>query len=498
MSRRRTHEIGWVLLFQCAGQSGFWLSLPNASRRACNARWNGEVEETKRWPTVGHWFWMTSQCSVLSWSLPFWRCRIFLNAPSASSWHWTRGRCSTWNVFSENLWWVASLFARDPIPPPRGHRLALDSVSFIVDTIRAWMKWKKSSSSSSRLCLRARGVTLRQHRRGRMENTQNVRSVLPLNIFNGLCPLWQTRDSNEKLRRALLRSRDCGALRRLPLVASTLHVGSSTDRHMCESRGNISSTLVEEEWDNAQKYKSLRRTRAPSRRWNRRWYDEIQTSLSTPAEIGDVEGISPVHGTATCACGTSGSTWETETNERVEFPKVTLTWVGMRLCQAYRLAVSVPSCSGVRRIRWKYDRLLYGATSVDRSPCNVQRAPPDSCWTELRIALPQKTRSRTPNRAIRSRHRALKSHTGETSATIWTVRTLEPDEGKHMTESRTETNCCRRAKNADPTRTTIAWSQWQKLVRNCRLEATAQVRHTTIQEPWRGWGRDTFFSAWCD
>ena len=25
----------------------------------------------------------------------------------------------------------ASLFARDPIPPPRGHRLALDSVSFI-------------------------------------------------------------------------------------------------------------------------------------------------------------------------------------------------------------------------------------------------------------------------------------------------------------------------------------------------------------------------------
>ena len=28
-------------------------------------------------------------------------------------------------------------FARDPIPPPRGHKLALDSVSFIVDTIRA-------------------------------------------------------------------------------------------------------------------------------------------------------------------------------------------------------------------------------------------------------------------------------------------------------------------------------------------------------------------------
>ena len=32
---------------------------------------------------------------------------------------------------------LASLYARDPIPPPRGHRLALDSVSFIVDTIRA-------------------------------------------------------------------------------------------------------------------------------------------------------------------------------------------------------------------------------------------------------------------------------------------------------------------------------------------------------------------------
>ena len=29
-----------------------------------------------------------------------------------------------------------SLFARDPIPPSRGQRLALDSVSFIVD-IRA-------------------------------------------------------------------------------------------------------------------------------------------------------------------------------------------------------------------------------------------------------------------------------------------------------------------------------------------------------------------------
>ena len=38
-----------------------------------------------------------------------------------------------------DLWWVTSLFARDLIPPPRGHRLALDSVSFNVDTIRAWM-----------------------------------------------------------------------------------------------------------------------------------------------------------------------------------------------------------------------------------------------------------------------------------------------------------------------------------------------------------------------
>ena len=31
-----------------------------------------------------------------------------------------------------------SLYARDPIPPPRGRRLALGSVSFIVDTIRAF------------------------------------------------------------------------------------------------------------------------------------------------------------------------------------------------------------------------------------------------------------------------------------------------------------------------------------------------------------------------
>ena len=37
---------------------------------------------------------------------------------------------------------MASLYARDPIPPPPGHRLALDSVSFIVDTIRAWMNEK--------------------------------------------------------------------------------------------------------------------------------------------------------------------------------------------------------------------------------------------------------------------------------------------------------------------------------------------------------------------
>ena len=36
-----------------------------------------------------------------------------------------------------DLWWAASLFAQDPIPPPRGDKLALDSVSFIVDTIRA-------------------------------------------------------------------------------------------------------------------------------------------------------------------------------------------------------------------------------------------------------------------------------------------------------------------------------------------------------------------------
>ena len=41
-----------------------------------------------------------------------------------------------------DLCWVASLFARDPIPPPRGHRLALDSVSFVVDTIRAGMNEK--------------------------------------------------------------------------------------------------------------------------------------------------------------------------------------------------------------------------------------------------------------------------------------------------------------------------------------------------------------------
>ena len=40
-------------------------------------------------------------------------------------------------LYSQSDLWVASLFARDPIPPPRGHRLALDSVSFIVDTIRA-------------------------------------------------------------------------------------------------------------------------------------------------------------------------------------------------------------------------------------------------------------------------------------------------------------------------------------------------------------------------
>ena len=32
---------------------------------------------------------------------------------------------------------VASLLARDLFPPPRGQRLALDSVSFVFDTIRA-------------------------------------------------------------------------------------------------------------------------------------------------------------------------------------------------------------------------------------------------------------------------------------------------------------------------------------------------------------------------
>ena len=39
--------------------------------------------------------------------------------------------------FECDLQQVASLLARDLIPPPRGHRLALDSVSFMVDTIRA-------------------------------------------------------------------------------------------------------------------------------------------------------------------------------------------------------------------------------------------------------------------------------------------------------------------------------------------------------------------------
>ena len=32
---------------------------------------------------------------------------------------------------------LASLLARDPVPPPRVHRLALDSVSHFIDTIRA-------------------------------------------------------------------------------------------------------------------------------------------------------------------------------------------------------------------------------------------------------------------------------------------------------------------------------------------------------------------------
>ena len=39
--------------------------------------------------------------------------------------------------FQCDLRQVASLSARDLFPPPRGHRQALDSVSFIVDTVRA-------------------------------------------------------------------------------------------------------------------------------------------------------------------------------------------------------------------------------------------------------------------------------------------------------------------------------------------------------------------------
>ena len=44
--------------------------------------------------------------------------------------HWTRSSMlrKTQHV-KRLLRWVASLYARDPIPPPRGHRLALDSVS---------------------------------------------------------------------------------------------------------------------------------------------------------------------------------------------------------------------------------------------------------------------------------------------------------------------------------------------------------------------------------
>ena len=38
--------------------------------------------------------------------------------------------------FQCDLRQVASLSARDLFPPPRGHQLAQDSVSFIVDTIR--------------------------------------------------------------------------------------------------------------------------------------------------------------------------------------------------------------------------------------------------------------------------------------------------------------------------------------------------------------------------
>ena len=40
-------------------------------------------------------------------------------------------------MYSQSDLWVASLCARDPIPPPRGHRQALGSVSFTVDTTRA-------------------------------------------------------------------------------------------------------------------------------------------------------------------------------------------------------------------------------------------------------------------------------------------------------------------------------------------------------------------------
>ena len=39
--------------------------------------------------------------------------------------------------FQCDLRQVASLLARDLIPPPRGHRLALDSVSLVVETTRA-------------------------------------------------------------------------------------------------------------------------------------------------------------------------------------------------------------------------------------------------------------------------------------------------------------------------------------------------------------------------
>ena len=63
-----------------------------------------------------------------------------LGGPRAGRWTWSSKL--TKEVAHEldfqcDLRQVASLLARDVFPPPRGHRLALDSVSLIVDTIRA-------------------------------------------------------------------------------------------------------------------------------------------------------------------------------------------------------------------------------------------------------------------------------------------------------------------------------------------------------------------------